>query len=385
MGGEQLGLHHRVDRGVAGEDDEAGGEDGEGAQPVALPGQLQHQEPGVEHAADAEEHQQGLAPDQVRQPAAHRLHQHQHDQRGQVDDGAGHDVVAGEGGLDHLRPGHRVGVERHGAAGGDQEAQQQRAPLVHEQLAQRAGGPVLALLGRGDGLGGQRLVHRAPQPEHHQRADAAQAEGHAPAPFGNLALVEEVQHPEQHRLRQHVAADQGDVVEGGQEAAPPRDRRLGHIGGAGAVLAAGGETLQQARQQQHHRRGAADAGHGGRHRNQERTGRHHRHRHRQRQAAAVAVGETAEVPGADRTHQEGHREDRPHVQRGVLVLLGEELRFEVGGEHRVDVDVVPLHQVAGRALERVGHRAAQAARCGGGGRRGGCTHAVGLMDGRHGV
>src|SRR5690606_9115461 len=59
---------------------------------------------------------------------------------------------------------------------------------------------------------------------------------------------------------------------------------------------------------------------------------------------------------------EGHREDRPHVQGGVLVARREELRFEIAREHRVDVDVVPLDQVAGRTLQRVRHRAAQVTR-----------------------
>ncbi len=263
------------------------------------------------------------------------------------------------------------------AAGGDQEAQQQRPPLVHEQLVQRARRPGLALLGALDGLGAQRLVHGPAHPEHHDRADATQAEGHAPAPLGDLRFVHDVQHHQQHGLRQHMAADQGHVMEGGQEAAPSGYRSFGHISGAGAVFTAGGKALQQPRQHQDHRRRRADPRHRRRDRNHERTGRHQRHRDAQRQTPAVAVGEAAEVPRPDRAHQEGHREDRPDIQRGVLVLLGEELRLEVTGEHRVDVDVVPLHQVARRALERVGHRAAQVVwRDGGVGieRGGGCTH-----------
>jgi len=74
----------------------------------------------------------------------------------------------------------------------------------------------------------------------------------------------------------------------------------------------------------------------------------------------MTVGEPAEEPRPDRAHQEGHRKDRPHIQGGVLFLGREELGLEVGRKHRVDVDVVPLHQVAGRALEGIGNGAAQA-------------------------
>lgn len=177
-----------------------------------------------------------------------------------------------------------------------------------------------------------------------------------------------------------MPAHQRHVVERGQEPAPARNRRFGHVRGAGAVFATGGKALQQARQQQNDRRSNADRRHGGRDRNDERAQRHHRYRNGQRQPATVAVGKAAEIPRPDRAHQERHRKDRPHEHRGVLVFLGKELRLEIDRKHRVDVDVVPLDQIAGRALERVGHRAAKAtgscARTGGDRRRWGCAHAV---------
>ncbi|KAG0944599.1 hypothetical protein G6F31_014567 [Rhizopus arrhizus] len=290
--------------------------------------QLGDQVPAVQHAAHAEEHQQGLAADDVRQPATDRLQHHQERQHTQVDQGAGHRVVAGECALDHLRAVHRVGVEGHGATGGDQEAQQQRPPLVHEQFVHRAGLLCLAFACGLDGRLRQRLVHAPAQPEHHHRGDAADAEGDAPAPLGDFRLAPEGQHQQQGQLGQHMATDQGDVVERGQETAAAGNGGLGHVGGTGTVLAAGSEALQQAREQQDDRRPDADAGRGGRDGDEEGTDGHQGDRHGQRQAAAVAVGEAAEEPGADRAHQERGGEDRPHVHGGVLVVRREELRFE---------------------------------------------------------
>ncbi len=203
----------------------------------------------------------------------------------------------------------------------------------------------------------QRFVHGPAQPEHHDRGQATDAEGDAPAPGRDFRLGPEDQHGQQGQLRQHVAADQGDVVERGQQTATARKGGFGHVRGAGPVLAAGGEALQQAGEQQDQRRPATNAGGGGGQCDQERTGGHHRHRHGQRQAAAVTVGKAAEVPRADRAHQEGGGEDRPHIDGGVLVVGREELRFEVDREHRVHINVVPLDQVAGRAFQGVGDRA----------------------------
>ncbi|KAG1206226.1 hypothetical protein G6F35_011275 [Rhizopus arrhizus] len=229
VGGEQFGLHHRVDRGVAGEDDEGHGQGQEGQGGVMLVRQLGDQVPAVQHAAHAEEHQQGLAADDVRQPATDRLQHHQERQHTQVDQGAGHRVVAGECALDHLRAVHRVGVEGHGATGGDQEAQQQRPPLVHEQFVHRAGLLCLAFACGLDGRLRQRLVHAPAQPEHHHRGDAADAEGDAPAPLGDFRLAPEGQHQQQGQLGQHMATDQGDVVERGQETAAAGNGGLGHM------------------------------------------------------------------------------------------------------------------------------------------------------------
>ncbi|KAG1250258.1 hypothetical protein G6F65_018807 [Rhizopus arrhizus] len=201
---------------------------------------------------------------------------------------------------------------RSGSSSGRSPTQQQRPPLVHEQFVHRAGLLCLAFACGLDGRLRQRLVHAPAQPEHHHRGDAADAEGDAPAPLGDFRLAPEGQHQQQGQLGQHMATDQGDVVERGQETAAAGNGGLGHVGGTGTVLAAGSEALQQAREQQDDRRPDADAGRGGRDGDEEGTDGHQGDRHGQRQAAAVAVGEAAEEPGADRAHQERGGEDRPH-------------------------------------------------------------------------
>ena len=274
MGREQLGLHHRIDRGVAGEDHKTQAEQGKRAVPVVGLGQGGEQGAGVQHPADAEEHQQALAPDDVRQPAADRLHQHQQGQGGQVDHHPGHHVTAGKQALHQLRADHRVGVEGQGAAHGHADAQQQRPPLHHEQFMQRTVPARLAAACGGNVIGMQGFVHAPAQPEHHHRTQPANAEGQPPAPLADLGGVQKVEHQQQGQLGQDMATDQGDVVEGGEESAPAGNGGLGHVGGAGAVLATGGKALQQPCHQQHDRRTGADAGGSGGQRDEQRAGGH---------------------------------------------------------------------------------------------------------------
>ena len=192
----------------------------------------------------------------------------------------------------------------------------------------------------------ERLVHRAADPQHDKRGDAADEEADPPTPFVHRVVVEEVQRDEQGELGQYVAADEGDVLERRKEAAPIRRRRLGHVRRRRTVLAAGGEPLHEPGEDQDHRRPIADAlarGHDG---HDERACRHDGDAEHQRRLAATPVREATEEPRSHRSHEERHREDRVDVDRRVGVGLVEELRLEIGREHRVDVDVVPLDEVA---------------------------------------
>ena len=65
---------------------------------------------------------------------------------------------------------------------------------------------------------------------------------------------------QQHDDRSELAADQGDVLEAGIEAAMSGIRDLAEIGGAGAVFAAEAQAFDNARQRENGRRGEADRG-----------------------------------------------------------------------------------------------------------------------------
>jgi hypothetical protein len=91
-------------------------------------------------------------------------------------------------------------------------------------------------------------------------------------------------------------------------------RDLGKIRRAGAVLAAQAEALNEARKQQDERRGEADGGVGRRHGDDERAQAHHQHRNGERQTAAVPVGDVAEQPAAEWSHEKADGEDGGGVE-----------------------------------------------------------------------
>src|SRR3546814_1735766 len=66
----------------------------------------------------------------------------------------------------------------------------------------------------------------------------ADEERHAPAPGRQFGVAEELLHDHQHQHGDELAADQGDILERGEEAAMLGDGDLAHVGGAGAVFAA---------------------------------------------------------------------------------------------------------------------------------------------------
>ena len=82
------------------------------------------------------------------------------------------------------------------------------------------------------------------------------------------------------------------------------------------------------------------------------TGAHQSHRQGQRRAAAGAVGVDAQDPAADRSYQEAQRIDAERVEKlDGRVGVGEEGFGEIQREEVVDVEVIPLDQVADRAAE----------------------------------
>src|SRR5690606_14098861 len=77
---------------------------------------------------------------------------------------------------------------------------------------------------------------------------------------------------------------------------------------------------------------------------------HHQHGGDKRGAPAVTTGKPSEVPAADRPDQKADRIDSRDIQqlRGAISF-----RKEAGGEvqrrERVDVEIEPFDQIAGRA------------------------------------
>ncbi len=218
---------------------------------------------------------------------------------------------------------------------------------------QRARTSVLARLDRCQRFLGQRFVHRAAQPEHHHRRDTTDRKADAPTEFVDLVIVEERQDQKQCELREHVTADQRHVLKRREKPAPLPRRRLRHVRRRRAVLAAGSEPLHQPSHDEDDRCSHTNTRPRRHHRDDHRTRRHQRHTERQRGPAPATVGKPAEEPRSDRPHHERDSEDRIHVDRRVLIGPIEELALEVRGEHGVDVDVVPLDEVARRSPDRV--------------------------------
>jgi hypothetical protein len=161
---------------------------------------------------------------------------------------------------------------------------------------------------------------------------------------------------DEHQRGEELAADQGDVLEGREEAAAAVLGDLGHVGGHGAVFAPDREALDQPRDEEQRRREEADLAVGRQHRDEERAAAHHEHGDHHREAPSPLVGEPAEEPAPDRAHEKAGGEHAGGGQElGGLVALGEELGREVERGEGVDVEVVPLHEVAGGAGDDGAH------------------------------
>ena len=305
-------------------------------------GQQWHRAEGSE---DAEEHQHRTTPDDVGQRAERWL-QGGVDQQGDERDLRG--LVAGEfHGVDQEgRHIGGVGVERRCSAHGQAEHQQHRLGVL-EQFAERIGPGLFRHLHE---LG--RFDQPAPQIQAEHRAGGADEERHAPAPGFQLSAGELGLHQQQRQAAEHLAADQGDVLEAGVEAAVLRAGDLAEVGGGRAVFAAERKPLQQAGGEQNDRRPDAGGGEGRGDADHQRTQAHQRHRQAQRRTPAGMIGIDAEHPAADRADQEAHGIDAEGVQqlRG-RVGIREERLGEIQREEIVDVEVIPLDQVADRSAE----------------------------------
>ncbi|KAF1070092.1 MAG: hypothetical protein GAK45_00912 [Pseudomonas citronellolis] len=234
------------------------------------------------------------------------------------------------------------GVEDQRAASGEAKHGEESALVVGEQLGEGAGLAALEILG----LGG--LVQRTTQIEGDHRGDGARHERNPPAPAAQFIGAEQLLQNHHHQHGEQLAADQGDVLERGEEAALPLERDFAHVGGAGAVLAAHRQPLEQPREQQQARGEDTDGFVGRHHGDGQRATAHHQHGNHHGRLAAFLVGDTTEQPATDGTHQEARSEHPGAVEQlHGGVVGGEESVGEVDGGEGVDVEVKPLDQVAG--------------------------------------
>ncbi|MNL07836.1 hypothetical protein D3C87_1285290 [compost metagenome] len=216
--------------------------------------------------------------------------------------------------------------------------------MVAEQFRHAAGFLAVAALRR------RGLVQRAAQQQRHHGGNRANHERNAPAPGPEFGLVEQLLKHHHHQHRQQLAADQRHVLERREEPTPALERHFTHIGGSCAVFATYGQALQQSRQQQQRRGEGADGGVGRQAGDQQRAEAHHHHRDQHRVLAPVAVRDAAEQPAADRSHQEaGGKHARSVQQLGGRVGFREERRREIDGAERVDIEIEPFDEVAGRS------------------------------------
>ena len=303
-----------------------------------------HQRHRADHRERTEQDHRRAAADLVGQRAEHRLHQHVDEQRdghhvaGRLRMHAGrvHEVLL------HVR---RERVEDQRAASREADYREERA-LVLPHPADRAGVLLVARFGR------RRLVERLAQVQRDQRGRRADHERNAPAPRLQFAGRQRLLQDHEHEQRAQLAADQRHVLERREEAAAALQRHLAHVGRARAVFATHRQPLEQPRDQQQRRRERADLRIGRQHRDHERAAAHHQHRDHHRVAAAVTVGDAAEQPAADRTHQEAGREHARRIQQLCRrVAAREERRREVQRAERVDVEVEPLDEVARRGAD----------------------------------
>lgn len=159
------------------------------------------------------------------------------------------------------------------------------------------------------------LLCTGPQPQDDQPKGGDDRESYPPAERVHLRLVQSRGHDEPEQRGEQHAYRCRHLLERPRERAPPRRRTLHYVRHRAGPFATGGEALHEPGHQQHHGCEHPDALVGRTHRDDETTGRHQGHGQRQCPFATVPVGVGAQDDGADRAHEESHREDRQCGQK----------------------------------------------------------------------
>src|SRR5207249_7524171 len=127
---------------------------------------------------------------------------------------------------------------------------------------------------------------------------------------------------------------------------------LAQISSAGPVLTAETQSLNDAGKTKQSRRRRSDGSVGRRDGNHQRSETHEQDRQHERIAPPVMVGQVSEQPAADRTHDEADRKQNGRIQ--LLddgIVARKERSREVERKCRVDIEVIPLDEIAHRADE----------------------------------
>ena len=244
-GRKQLGLHDGVDACVAANDHERGQDQQQRLGIALCPAKRIQDRHCEQRAEDAEPHQHRTPAYPVADGAKHGLHDHEQKQRDERD--FGRPLPRELQGVGQV--GRHVGaegIECRRAAHRQAEHERHLPRLGHELLPQarplrRGGGGPLPL-----GALGQ----VAAQVEAVQRTGGPDAERDAPGPCLEFRRREPLLHDEQHQRRQHLAADQRDVLERAPKPTVFCPRRLAQVGRGRRVFAAERQPLQDARGQQ---------------------------------------------------------------------------------------------------------------------------------------
>ena len=275
MGREHFRLHHRIDGGIAGDDQQADQNEGESHDWIGRRRKHAEDRIGKQRSEDTEADHQRLAADPVGQRTRNRLAQHEDEERRRGDfRGA---FLAEAGGVDEefLQIG-RIGIKGERAAGGERH-DHQRFPWIVLEQRPSAGLRLVgsASLGIFEGL---RLDKAAADIKHRNRQKAANEEGNAPAPGAELFRRQNPLQHQKHRQRQKLTGNKRHILEAGEETAAVLAGHFAEIGCAGAIFAADADALQKPCENQNGRRGNANRLMAGRNRDQQRAETHQRDR-----------------------------------------------------------------------------------------------------------
>ncbi|MNY11783.1 hypothetical protein D3C86_1448310 [compost metagenome] len=218
--------------------------------------------------------------------------------------------------------------------------------MVAKQRADTAGVLVFAHFLAGG------FFQRTTQIQRNQRRHGTHHEGNPPAVGTQVIFGEELLQDHHQRHREQLAADQGHVLERGEETALALERHFTHVGRGSAVLTAHRQALQQTGEQQQDRRPDPDAVVGRQAGDQQRAETHHQNRDQHRILASVLVRQAPENPATNRSHQEPGGEHASGVDQLHGGVIGrKKRRCEIDRTEGVDVEVEPFDQVAGRGTD----------------------------------